>query len=102
MTAYDYPCRRLPVERQCDHRGPGDFMGHTCVSRCKTPEPPPPPEDSNRRLMVVEAEQVLVLAAEVYAHAHALTDEESVLLSRANNALVELKHSLYGRLSTRE
>lgn len=26
----DYPCRALPREQQCDHAGPGGFMGHTC------------------------------------------------------------------------
>lgn len=25
-----YPCRKRPRDQQCDHLGPGGFMGHTC------------------------------------------------------------------------
>ena len=26
----NYPCHQKPKKDWCDHKGPGDFMGHTC------------------------------------------------------------------------
>ena len=31
-------CTRLPREQRCDHKGPGDFMGHTCPQSPQTAE----------------------------------------------------------------
>ena len=30
MSETEYPCRKLPREEQCDYKGKGGFMGHTC------------------------------------------------------------------------
>lgn len=32
MQNSPYPCHQKPKEQWCDRRGPGDFMGHTCIS----------------------------------------------------------------------
>ncbi len=34
-----YSCRKLPKDQQCDHKGPGGFMGHTCMAEKKLSNP---------------------------------------------------------------